>query len=121
MIASLARLSREARPDYLVSEAGQPKYLLRQALRGLVAEEILARSDRNGFAVPVLPWLIEQKKWVSDRYARLRSLPFFRGVSTRDLWALLERGTTVAWRRAFHLWRWIVLLEWSEAHNVRFD
>jgi hypothetical protein len=39
-----------------------------------------------------LPWLIQQRAWVNDRYARLQTLPFFRGVSTRDLWGELERG-----------------------------
>jgi asparagine synthase (glutamine-hydrolysing) len=121
MVASLAHLSRATPPEYMVSERGEPKYLLRRALRGLVPAEILARSDRVGFAVPVLPWLIQQREWVNDRYARLQSLPFFRGVSTRSLWSELERGSTDAWRRAFHLWRWIVLLEWSDAHNVRFE
>jgi asparagine synthase (glutamine-hydrolysing) len=121
MVASLARLARAARPEYLVSERGESKYLLRRAVHGLVPEEILARRDRIGFAVPVLPWLIQQRAWVNDRYARLQTLPFFRGVSTRDLWGELERGGTASWRRAFHLWRWIVLLEWSETHNVRFE
>ena len=35
---------------------GQPKYLLRRAVAGLVPDPVLNRADKMGFPVPIFEW-----------------------------------------------------------------
>jgi hypothetical protein len=118
---AIVRFARSCGADEVVGGKGQTKHILRLALAGLVPDEILARQDRVGFAVPALPWLLEQRGWAGARYGELRSLPFFAGPPERELWARLEAGSPSAWAEAYRLWRWLVLLEWAQAHNVGFE
>jgi asparagine synthase (glutamine-hydrolysing) len=121
LVAAMVHLARSCRPDFLVSDRGQTKHVLRLAMRGMLPDEILQRRDRIGFAVPTLPWLLQQRQWVEDRYLELGSLPFFRGVALGVLWQQLEVPTPSAWSTAHLLWKWIVLLEWARIHKVRFE
>ena len=118
---AIVRFARSCGADEVVGGNGRTKHILRLALAGLVPDEILARQDRVGFAVPALPWLLEQRDWAGARYGELRSLPFFAGPPARELWARLEAGNGYAWAQAYCLWRWLVLLEWAQAHNVGFE
>lgn len=38
--------------EYLISKNGQTKHIFREAMRGIVPEEILDRQDKIGFATP---------------------------------------------------------------------
>jgi len=44
-------------PPKMKIREGRTKYLLRQAARGLVPEEIISRHDKKGLVVPLDPWL----------------------------------------------------------------
>ena len=121
LTAEMVNFSRSCPSEYLVSREGQTKHVLRRALAGMLPEEILQRPARVGFAVPALPWLLEQREWAGEIYRELDSLPFFRGVPAAELWARLEGRTPAAWSVAYRIWRWIVLLEWARARNVRFE
>lgn len=47
--------------------AGQPKYLMRQALQGIVPQPILDRRDKMGFPVPIYEWFKgELRPFVED-------------------------------------------------------
>lgn len=43
--------------NYLVSQKGETKHLLRNAMRGIVPDVILDRKDKIGFATPEGSWL----------------------------------------------------------------
>ncbi len=45
---------------------GQTKYLLKQALRGVVPDEVLQRS-KKGFGIPITQWL---RSWNDDGFSR---------------------------------------------------
>ena len=106
--------------EYLVSNTGQTRHLLRHALRGLVPDSILDRPHPVGFAVPVLPWLHEQRPWVESHLRELESLPFYQNASTSVVWDRLQGNDASAWKTAYCTWRWITLLEWAKTYNVTF-
>ena len=112
LVPSVVRMARAMPADFLVSNEGATKSILRHALRGMLPSAILDRRDRVGFAVPALPWLQELGPWTQKRLDELHLLPFYQGRSKRaDLHAASD---------AFQIWRWIALLEWAKAHNVTF-
>ncbi|MCP5051579.1 MAG: asparagine synthase (glutamine-hydrolyzing) [bacterium] len=45
---------------------GWSKYLLREAMKGILPEEIRVRKDKKGFFVPDLQWLTQLKRELSD-------------------------------------------------------
>lgn len=51
--------------DYLLSKNGTTKHILREALRGIVPEEVLDRKDKIGFEPPEKDWL---KKFESIKF-----------------------------------------------------
>jgi asparagine synthase (glutamine-hydrolysing) len=118
---AVLRFARRLPLAHSLSPDGQTKHVLRLALKGLVPQSILDRRERVGFAVPVLPWLLNQRPWVETRYGELRSLPFFAGPPFAQAWAALEAGETRGWATAFRIWRWLVLLEWIHAREARFE
>jgi len=121
LVAKMLRLADKLPAEYLVSDAGESKYILRNALACLVPGAVLGRRNRIGFAVPALPWLHELRPWVEDRLLELRSLPFFQETSTAAVWENLQGSDTSAWINAYRTWRWITLLEWAKAHDVKFS
>ena len=121
LVAPMLRWARELPHEYLVSDQGETRRILRHALRGLVPDPILDRHHPVGFAVPVVPWLLESRPWVDERLRELESLPFFRPAPPAAIWARIERGGASAWPTAYRAWRWIALLEWARHANVDFS
>lgn len=119
--ASLWSLMQACDEQDLVSPQGQPKWILREALAGLVPPVILARERRIGFAVPALDWLLRNRAWVDAGLSELRSIPAWRGPAPGEFWPMLQQPGVPAWRTAFRAWRWLSLLEWSRGHQARFD
>jgi asparagine synthase (glutamine-hydrolysing) len=121
LVAPMLRWASALPHEYLVSDQGETRRILRSALRGLVPDPILDRRHPVGFAVPVVAWLLESRPWVNERLRELESLPFFRPVPPAETWARIERGGASAWSTAYRAWRWIALLEWARHANVEFS
>lgn len=64
----LAEFALSLPENYLVSDSGETKHILREALRGIVPDQILDRKDKIGFATPEREWLrpldLQIKKWI---------------------------------------------------------
>jgi len=121
LVAASVRLSQRCSAEYLVSDRGETKRVLRVALREMLPAAVLGRRKRIGFAVPALHWLLCHRRWVEESVLELQCLPFFQAPRFADVWARLRENRVSAWHTAFRLWRWLVLLEWTRTHNVRFD
>lgn len=56
--------------DYLISPKGETKHVFRDAMRGIVPDDVLDRKDKIGFATPELDWLMgmadEVKSWLKE-------------------------------------------------------
>ena len=121
LVAAILHLAGRFPADYLVSETGETRRVLRRALRGLVPDPILDRPHPVGFAVPLLPWLHELRPWIEDCLRDLRSLPFYQETPVSTLWPRLQGMSPPAVATAYCVWRWIALLEWAKAYNIKFQ
>ncbi|MEM3101546.1 MAG: asparagine synthase (glutamine-hydrolyzing) [Candidatus Nitrosotenuis sp.] len=73
-------------PEFKVKDY-QTKYVLRQAMRGIVPDEIINRQDKKGLAVPIYHWFNNDlKDWVNS----LKSSLLKRGI--RSPLTLNNRG-----------------------------
>ncbi len=67
-------------PEYLVSNQGETKYVLREAMRGIVPDSIIDR-EKVGFAVPERKLAASSEKWIQEQIQLLNemNLPFLNG------------------------------------------
>jgi len=103
--------------SYIVGPDGTPKRLLRQALRGLVPDQILDRRDKIGFATPEAAWLLSLRDWMSETINSdaAGAIPALRPGAMRAEWEAMLTG-----RRPFdfRFWRWVNLIRWVERRGV---
>ncbi len=97
--------------EYLLNGDGVSKYIFREAMRGIVPDEILDRMDKIGFATPEGDWLIEMDKWVSLELDKSKDMAIFDEKALRQEWLNVTQGTSkFDWR----CWRWLNLISWFD-------
>jgi asparagine synthase (glutamine-hydrolysing) len=103
--------------NYLISADGNTKSVFRQAMKGIVPDEVLARKDKIAFATPEQSWLLYLNPWIQtvlDSEAA-RDIPFLNIASMRESWQeVVQRGRTFS----FTVWRWLNFIRWVDFWNV---
>ena len=95
--------------EYLVSLQGVSKSLLRNAMRGIVPDEILDRTDKVGFATPERDWLLsisdKLREWLTDDL----DLPFLnQSKLLNEFDQIVDGRAPYTWQ----VWRWINFYQW---------
>jgi asparagine synthase (glutamine-hydrolysing) len=100
-------------PDKMKIRNGQMKWLLRQAIQGVVPEAVRLRRDKMGFGTP-------ENDWLKSRPAMLKHL-FADADSVRRGWLngskiqrILDDPKALARLDHRILWRWINIELWSK-------
>ena len=94
--------------------------LLPAGLMDLLPPEVLDRRDKIGFATPEKKWLKELGPWVGEVLspARVSRVPALDPAAVGREWRAVVAGTSpFDWR----VWRWVNLVRWAEAWDVRFE
>jgi asparagine synthase (glutamine-hydrolysing) len=100
-------------PTALKIKNGVPKYLLKQALRGILPEEVLHRK-KMGFGAPVSEWFAgELSRYAEDAIlsSRIRELDLLDYPAVSRLMAEHREGRR---ERAFLLWNLFNLSQWYD-------
>lgn len=93
---------------------GYSKYILRQAMNGIIPEQIRKKVDKIGFATPEDKWLKNNKKLVKEV---LSNSEILKEISnTQKILRDLENETI--FNKGFTLWRFINLSIW---YDLFFD
>ena len=100
----------------LLGPDGSGKWLLREAMRGLVPDRILDRKDKIGFETPERAWLTASEPWVRAQLRRdVPKVPALRLQPTLSAVDALSSGNG---RPAGDVWRALCLSRWSELFEV---
>jgi asparagine synthase (glutamine-hydrolysing) len=87
---------------YLLSPKGETKSVFREAMRGIVPNEILDRRDKIGFQTPEQAWLKGQQTEIKNWLEALNDLPFLNADAVRkkvdEIIANNQAYNTEAWR-----------------------
>jgi asparagine synthase (glutamine-hydrolysing) len=115
----IAEFAMSLPPEFLVSDQGQTKHVLREAMRGLVPDAIIDR-EKVGFAVPERSLARETRSWLEEQFELLREmdLPF---LNTEILCQTLEAHLKDS--RQYDLnqyWRPINVALWARRFEVEF-
>jgi asparagine synthase (glutamine-hydrolysing) len=97
---------------------GRSKYLLRQALEGIIPAEILSRRDKRGFPTPIGKWLrdpglnlMENLVFESNSFAER----YFDLTHLKRMEQARTYGSSDATER---LWRVLNVCVWGEVFNL---
>ncbi|MDH4388600.1 MAG: asparagine synthase (glutamine-hydrolyzing) [Fimbriimonas sp.] len=106
-------------PEYLVSDKGETKYVLREAMRDVVPDQIIDR-EKVGFAVPERKLAQSMRGWVNEQINLLKemNLPF---LQTEVLVKALENHISHSDQTELNqYWRPINVALWAKEFNVEF-
>jgi len=101
--------------NYLISDEGWTKAVLRKAMRGIVPDALLDRRDKIGFATPEKLWLFNMQDWVRESLNEASSSLLFNHQGLLAEWqAILDGRRTFDWQ----VWRWINYLRWKRLFAI---
>jgi asparagine synthase (glutamine-hydrolysing) len=106
--------------EYIISADGTTKAVFRKAMRGIVPDAVLDRSDKIGFVTPENRWLVALRPWV-ERQLSSRTALEFSPINARRM--VSEWSDIVAGRRRFdsRVWRWLNTILWVEKFAMEAD
>lgn len=112
----LVEFSLNLPEEYLVTDQGLTKAVLRQAMQDLVPQAIVDRSDKVGFETPEKEWFLGvAPDKVENILNGAASSVLLDHRHLLEEWRGIRSGTQVFGHR---LWRWINYLRWKEIFNV---
>jgi asparagine synthase (glutamine-hydrolysing) len=100
-------------PSHLKIRGRITKYVLRQAVRGLIPDEVIDRP-KQGFRVPLPEWLRgELASWASHhlRHSSIHRRGLFKSAEIERMW---RRHRSGRWDHSFDLWCLLNLAAWYE-------
>lgn len=106
--------------SYIIDETGTSKSIFRDAMRGIVPDNVLDRRDKKGFATPEKLWLSGCDNWVEKTLSSeiARSIPGLSVEIMTNSWQDVIAGNVPYSKK---VWRWINLIKWTEQYNVVYD
>ena len=106
--------------EYLIAPDGTSKRIFREAMRGIVPDQVLARRDKIGFAVPIHSWLpaIPDTLDLLETAARL---PPVQSEAIEPYLGSLRSGQVLSHHASFLTWRLVGLAAWVRHCNVTLD
>jgi asparagine synthase (glutamine-hydrolysing) len=106
--------------EYLVSDDGTTKSVLRAAYKDLLPEQILKRKDKVGFATPEAQWLIIFNKYYREHLTKADfnriSAVLSQNVRSGGLTRLSEQISDPR-----QLWRVLNLAHWAKRFDVNME
>lgn len=107
----LIRFAHSLPSKYLLPKNGISKYVFRQAMRGIVPDEILDRRDKIGFETPQVAWLKSNSAWVHQilNSAYASKIPFFNQKEIKKMESKIP------------VWRLVNFIFWAEQLSVELE
>jgi asparagine synthase (glutamine-hydrolysing) len=114
LTTDLVQLLLSMPEKYLVSCSGQTKYVFREAMRGIVPDEVLDRKDKVGFATPEKDLLLSNPALFREWLTPDLGLPFLNQRRMLDRFNSVVQG-----REEFspQVWRWVNFCRWYKINE----
>lgn len=101
--------------EYLISNDGETKHILRAAMQGIVPEQILMRRDKIGFESPEKKWLLAARDSIENMIRSTGNVPLLEGKYCTELFTNFFQG--VGHVNSRQVWRIFNYIRW---HNAFF-
>lgn len=103
--------------DYLIGLDGTSKHVFRQAMRGIVPDQILDRRDKVGFPTPERDWLNAQGPFV-ERTLNSETAGSIGALNMNEILREWENMVQGRQQMDFRVWRWLNVILWSQRYAV---
>lgn len=105
---------------HFIDRDGIGKQLLREAMQGLVPDQVLRRRTRVGFDVPLDDWLLHTPR-VPELLQSSIAIPAVDRIHAKGLLEAVLSRQPMPRARAFEAWRLVTLGAWAESFSVSFS
>tara|TARA_R110000772_G_scaffold162096_1_gene273270 strand:- start:8031 stop:9938 length:1908 start_codon:yes stop_codon:yes gene_type:complete len=105
--------------EFLVSKDGATKHIFKEAMRGIVPDEILDRKDKVGFTTPEYSWMQSLRAEITDQIVNNKAPDFVeKELLLEEIDAVLDGDKPFGW----HVWRKVNYMKWySSLDKIRMD
>jgi len=110
----LAEFALSLPEEYLLSNDGETKHILRQSMRGIVPEELLGRKDKIGFEASTESWGRDSKSLL-ETLENLEGLPLLNITKARQALIDVHSG---AKEMDSNIWRVMNYARWAQLENL---
>ena len=103
--------------EYLINEKAETKSVFKEAMKGVLPDEIIERKDKIGFTVPEKDWMLSNPEPIEELLDfSLHNLPV-NELELKKLWLLIKNEDT-----PYNpvLWRSIILGVWATENDISF-
>lgn len=101
--------------EYLISQSGETKHIFRDAMRGIVPDEILDRKDKVGFATPEKVWIKRMSKEIRLWLEESKNIPFLNeDIILKEFDLIINDKKEYSWL----VWRWINFVRWYKIMEI---
>jgi len=114
----LLAFTRSLPEKYLVADDGTTKAVFRCAMRGLVPDEILNRTDKIAFETPERRWIAGLQDWIATILDSdtARANQAFRIERLLAHWKAIVHGHRTLDQQ---VWRWVTFVRWSHIWEIQ--
>ncbi len=102
--------------DYILTNDGYTKQLMREGLKSYLPQEILKRKDKIGFETPERKWIKNSSSWVSEILNSRNNSHF--GLKINELKAEFTKVFTNKANYTEEHWRYLNFLRWAEINKA---
>lgn len=101
--------------EYLISQNGETKHIFRDAMRGIVPEEVLDRKDKVGFATPEKVWIKNMSKEIRLWLEESEKISFLnKEIILKEFDLIINDQKKYSWL----VWRWINFVRWYKIMEI---
>ena len=102
--------------SYLVNNQGRTKNIFREAMRGIVPDQILDRKDKIGFTTPEFNWLKDLKPTILEWLNYTNDISFINSKSCIE-----DVNNILSGKKQYtsNVWRLINFTRWAQINNIK--
>lgn len=101
-------------PSYLLINKGTTKFILREAMKGILPEAIRTRNDKIGFRTPADTWFREKVfyDYIESILLKNKNSSIGKYIDTSKAWLKYQQHLSGKLNIAKDIWKWINLDLW---------
>ena len=117
---TVAQFAHTLPNEFLISNSGWQKYILRKAVEDILPQNVIWRKDKMGFVPTENIWLLHNKKLITKILdsKTLEALPGVKSDAVREYWKnISDKNQLTGWRTDI-IWRLVNMVRWVELNDV---
>lgn len=117
---SVAQFAHMLPNEFLISNTGWQKFILRKAVEDILPSNVIWRKDKMGFVPTENIWLLHNKKLITKilNSRTLEALPGVKSNVVREYWKnISDKNQLIGWCTDI-VWRLVNMVRWVELNDI---